>query len=247
MVTKQEIQTLFNEAIKPLERKIDSMTTNFIELKKSVEFLDKKYEDVLSQLRLANERNMQQSQKLNELESALENERKINQEATATFESLAQYLRRDSLEISEIPLSEDYSTNDIVTVIAVGKAINVSDISTSHPLPSYNSDAPPKIIVKFTRRDVRNVYYASRRKLIKIKTNELPDLGVTERVNIYISESLTPFKKLFGAVNSVKKRLRWKHIWTQNGRIFVKEAERSKPIYIDSYKDLEDFKRKHGS
>ena len=76
MVTKQEIQTLFNEAIKPLERKIDSMTTNFIELKKSVEFLDKKYEDVLSQLRLANERNMQQSQKLNELESALENERK---------------------------------------------------------------------------------------------------------------------------------------------------------------------------
>jgi len=68
MVTKQEIQTLFNEAIKPLERKIDSMTTNFIGLKKSVEFLDKKYEDVLSQLRLANERNIQQSHKLNELE-----------------------------------------------------------------------------------------------------------------------------------------------------------------------------------
>ena len=154
MVTKQEKQTLFNEAIKPLQRKIHSMTRNFIELKKSVEFLDKKYEDVLSQLRLAKERNMQQSQKLNDLESAPENERKKNQEARATFE-------RDSLEISGIPLSEDYSTNDIV--IAVGKA---KDISTSHPLPSYNSDAPPKIIVKFTPRDGRNVYYASRRKLI---------------------------------------------------------------------------------
>ena len=57
--------------------------------------------------------------------------------------------------------------------IAVGKAINLSvkeeDISTSHPLPSYNSDAPPKIIVKFTRKDVRNVYYASRRKFIRVK------------------------------------------------------------------------------
>ena len=42
MVTKQEIQTLFNEAIKPLETKIDLMTTNFMELKKSLEFLDKK-------------------------------------------------------------------------------------------------------------------------------------------------------------------------------------------------------------
>ena len=82
---------------------------------------------------------------------------------------------------------------------------------------------------------------------MKIKSNELPDLDVTKRVNIYISESLTPFKKkLFGAVNNVKNRLRWKHIWTQNGRFFVKEAERSKPMYIDSYKDLEDFKRKHG-
>ena len=87
---------------------------------------------------------MQQSRKLNELESAFVNERKKNQETTATFESMAQYLRRDCLEISGIPLSEDYSTNDIV--IAVGKAINVpakeEDISTSHPLPSYNSDVP---------------------------------------------------------------------------------------------------------
>ena len=73
MVTKQEIQTLLNEAIKPLERKIDIMTTNVVELKKSVEFLDQKYEDVLSQLRLANEKYMQQSRKLNELESAFEN------------------------------------------------------------------------------------------------------------------------------------------------------------------------------
>ena len=42
MVTKQEIQTLLNKAIKPLERKIDIMTANFAELKKSVEFLDQK-------------------------------------------------------------------------------------------------------------------------------------------------------------------------------------------------------------
>ena len=61
------------------------------------------------------------SQKLNELESAIENERKKNQEATATFESLAQYLRRDCLEISGIPLSEDYLTSD--NVIAVGKRL----------------------------------------------------------------------------------------------------------------------------
>ena len=61
MATKQEIGTLFNEVIKPLERKIDFMTANFTELKKSVEFLDQKYLDVLSPLRLANERHVKQS------------------------------------------------------------------------------------------------------------------------------------------------------------------------------------------
>lgn len=54
-----------------------------------MEFLDQKYEDVLLQLRLANERHMQQSRKLKELDSALESERKKNEEATATFESMA--------------------------------------------------------------------------------------------------------------------------------------------------------------
>ena len=147
---------------------------------------------------------------------------------------MAQYLRIDCLEISGIPLSKDFSTNDIV--IAVGKAINVSvkeeDISTSHPLPSYKSDAPATIIVKFTCRDVCNVFYANRRKLFKIRTNVLADLGVTDQENISISKYLTPFKKkLFGEVNKVKKHLRWKHVSTQNGRIFMKEAERTKPVY----------------
>ena len=50
-----------------------------------------KREDDLSQFRLANEKLMQQSRKLNELKSAFENESKKNQEATATFESMAQW------------------------------------------------------------------------------------------------------------------------------------------------------------
>lgn len=114
MVTKKEIQTPFNEATKPLERQVDIMTANVAELKKSVELLDQKYEDVLSQFRLANEELIQQSRKLNELESAFENESKKNQEATATFECMTRYLRGNCLEISGKPLSEDYSTNNIV-------------------------------------------------------------------------------------------------------------------------------------
>ena len=78
---------------------------------------------------------------------------------------------------------------------------------------------------------ISSAFYANRRKLINKKTNELAGVGLEEEVNVYISESLTRYKKqLFGDVNKLKKRIKWKHIWTQNGRIFLEEAERSKPV-----------------
>ena len=50
----------------------------------------------------------------------------------------------------------------------------------AHPLPYFNPEAPPKIVVKFTRRDVRSEFYVNRRKLLYIKTHELRDLELEE-------------------------------------------------------------------
>ena len=97
------------------------------------------------------------------------------------FENLAEYLRRDCLEISDVPPSESYTCNQLV--MAVGQAIGVQvkegDISTSHPLPTFKEDAPPKIIVKFTRRDMRNSFYTNRRKLIDKKSSDPPPILVS--------------------------------------------------------------------
>ena len=61
-----------------------------------------------------------------------------------------------------------------------------------------------------------------------------------------ISESLTRYKKgLFGEVNKLRKRIRWKHIWTQNSRIYIKEIDKSAVVVIDSYEDLDEFKSSH--
>ena len=70
--------------------------------------------------------------------------------------------------------------------------------------------------------------YANRRKLVKKKACNLPDLDLDLDLNnnVYISESLTSTrKKLFGEINKERKCLKWKHIWTQNGRILIKEAD----------------------
>ena len=148
----------------------------------------------------------------------LDDAAKQAQDAMNGFENLAEYLRRDCLEISVVPPSENCTCNQLV--MAVGQAIGVrvkeEDILTSHPLPTFKEDTPPKIIVKFTRRDTRNSFYTNRRKLIDKKAIDLHDLGITAGRKVYISESLTRYKK-------------------QNSRIYIKESEKSAVMVINSY------------
>lgn len=75
------------------------------------------------------------------------------------------------METSCVAPSESYSSNDIVRWVGKLNGVQVTngDISTAHPVPSFNTDALPKIVVKFVRRDVRNRFYANRRKLVKKK------------------------------------------------------------------------------
>ena len=54
----------------------------------------------------------------------------------------------------------------------------------AHQIPTCQADAPPKLIsVKFTRRDTRNRFYGSSRKLANTKIKDLPDLSLTSNEN----------------------------------------------------------------
>ena len=245
MATEEQIKVLLRAAISPLDKKMDHLTTEFAELKSSVEFLSKKYDEVISQLQVANSRIFQQSTTIKNVQEEFTNVKKQANDATYQVEELAQYIRRDCLEISGVPPSENYSSNDIVRLVGklIGIQVSDGDISTAHPVPTFKTDALPKIVVKFVRRDVRNRLYANRRKLVKKKACNLPDLDLDLNNNVYISESLTSTrKKLFGEINKERKRLKWKHIWTQNGRIFIKEADGGRSFSFNSFEDLAKFR-----
>ena len=55
-ITREEIKNLLKEAIEPLERKLDDLNDGFQELKRLVHFVNGKYDDVLVQLKQANEK-----------------------------------------------------------------------------------------------------------------------------------------------------------------------------------------------
>lgn len=114
MATEEQIKVLLRAAINPLDKKMDHLTTEFAELKRSVEFLSKKYDEVISQLQVANNRISQQSTTIKNVQEELNKVKKQATDASHQAEELAQYIRRDCLEISGVPPSESYSSSLLV-------------------------------------------------------------------------------------------------------------------------------------
>ena len=165
-------------------------------------------------------------------------------DASYQAEKLAQYIRRDCLEISGVPPSESYSSNDIVRSVGelVGIQVTDGDISTTHALLFFKTDALPKIVLKFVRSLSKFVevcsQVCSQQVLCKPQKacEEESMQSTVASSNVYISESMTSTrKKLSSEINKEKKRLKWKHIWTQNGRIFIKEADAERSFSFNSF------------
>lgn len=74
--------------------------------------------------------------------------------------------RRNCVEISGINPAADQSCEALVWSLGqeIGLVIEEYDISTAHPLPTYNESKDNKIIVKFTRRALEMLFMRTERK-----------------------------------------------------------------------------------
>ena len=122
----------------------------------------------------------------------------------------------------------------------MGIELQNEDISTANRLPTYNKSAEDKIIVKFTRRSIRDEFYGKRKTIAGKevgKVGTLRDLSQDPKKRLYISESLTQARK--------KLDNKWKYIWTNNGRIYLKQGDGEKRTFTFNYADeFADFKSK---
>ena len=253
MATIGDIKKVLEEEIRPLRSKLLSIEEKFDTLQNLVDFMSAKYDELLKQIQGSNEKVVTLISDVKNLKRDFVGTQKRALELTKDMDDLAQYLRRDCIEISGLKPTESMSCIELVK--ALGKDMQVDlkddDISTAHPIPRYDKSADEKIIVKFTRRDDRDEFYSNRKKVAGRKANSLKCLkdacatkGVDLNKKIYISESLTPTKKkLFGSVNKLKKELKWKFIWTNHGRIYLKKGEDTQTHKIDSPEGFENFKK----
>ena len=169
-----------------------------------------------------------------------------------TCNELEQYSTRECLEIHGIPLPPKErnikeNTNDLVIKIGdkMGVPVSPEDISVSHGISTsqkyQGKRSAPAIIVKFARRDTKEMFYRGRKELRGLTTK---DFGFSDENNIFINESLTEAnKELFKATLKVKKHYRYDNIWTTNGKISLRKDQDSSAFVIKNEGELDKLKR----
>jgi hypothetical protein len=223
-----EVKQLFAEII---ERKID---TKLNQLKVS---LTNEFNTRIDELSVTLTALRSEVQRKDTLMGALQTE---NNSLKASIKSLNEklddtetYQRRDNLIFTGLPLrladltagSNDPladSSESIATQVSnfcintLRCDVKIEDISVAHALKVHGGHGQQPVIVRFSRRSIRDDVYYSRMKLKSYKT--------PAGNKVYINEDLTtPNRKILGVA---RNKLRDKHIagvWTKSGRVFYKD------------------------
>lgn len=228
----EAISKLLNEKLEPIFDKLNSM-------QESLDHLYTKFDDI-------NDRVTKVESTVNSFHYEIQIQSLTNElnQLKKSINDLEQYSRRDCLEIHGVPATDKEDTSEIV--VKVAKLLNIDlkpdEISISHRLGSRKSDSgkqqTPGIIVKFTRRELRNKLYSARKHLRDKITN---DIGYTRIApqKLFINESLTSSnQKLFSSCLKAKREYGYKFLWTNYGKILMRKDGSSPVVNIRNEIDL---------
>ena len=259
-VQKKQLESIFDQKLKPISDSIGEMdesmkflNSSFEEIKSEVGSLEDNLNEVVKDNRFLQQetfRLSEENKKLSNLVNGLSKE----------LNDIQQYQRRDCCEITGIPPVQDESTDEIVIKIALlmGLNLDVKEISVSHRLPTRGESNSSRLrlatrssgrnvdpalqyprIVKLVRREMKDLFYRSHKMLVGKMTKDRGLSRISDN-KIYVSESLTAkSKELFKECLKFRRENDFKYIWTNQGRIYLRQNKDSPSKVITSQADLE--------
>lgn len=226
--------------LKILHKQGDSSATELQDIKLQLQGLNYNYSELLSsmnEIACLIKRVESLETKLEEMQIVNDNQDKTIKELQGRLNNAEQYTRRDSIEIREIPVSENENVEEIVLRVAqnIDVPLTSADISVAHRLKS-KAGYIPGIIVKLTSRKAKNSLIEKKRNITLKQSDFIPgDYAVNK---IYMGESLSPFnRRLLASTKKTAKEAGYKYIWWRNG-VRVRKEDDSSIIRIDSEDDI---------
>lgn len=228
-----DIRTQQDERFESLTSAMEAIRKQNSEIKKSVEFMSLKYDEVLTKMNQVLKENAEYKTKISGLESKLE--------------LLERNSKLTSIEIRNIP---KMGNEDKITLLestkAIASAINIpvqdSDVREIFRMRSNNKNDGP-IIVEFNsclKRESLIKAVRSHNKLNpqnKLNTSCL-NLKCSPRP-VYISESLTPMgRRLHYLARQFIKSHKYGDCWTSYGKVYIRKTKEEPRILIQNEEDL---------
>ena len=240
LLTKHEEN--INSRLDLMERKIDGINMEILDkirdLNKRVNDVEKAidfYDNLLKSNTFLSEENKVLKTEINNLRADQEKQK-------CALNELQQYGRRECIEVSGVPPTDNEDSEEIIMAIAkeIGVTLENNEISACHRVKKAKGD--PIIIAKFTNRKIKEEFMTKRRNLKHKSIGSLKLSNVDGKINgkVFINESLTPMnRKLFRLTRIKCKEKSWNFSWTRNGVVFARKNEQSLIAKISSVKELE--------
>lgn len=221
--SKDQMKLLENDLGKSVEtchEKIDELTKIIHSQNEALKAFEEKYKMTLQE-------NKQLKNKVNELEVRLDD--------------MEQYSRSNTLEINGIIEKENENVLDVVKAVgnSLGCPISEEMVDACHRVGQKGQEKPRGIVVKFTRRTVKEDLMQKRRVKRNLNTK---DIGITDRPAdvIYISESLTQQRrKIFNSARALKREKGFQFLWIRNGKILLRTEEGARVTVLTSLEQVE--------
>lgn len=223
-----------NSRFEKLLETVNTIKDQNTEFQKCIEFLSSKYDDVMDRLTTVVNQNRNYEHKIAALESKIE---QIERNSRAT-----------AVEIRNIPIQPLENKTTLRSIVKrVGESIE-------QPLPDSviydvyrikaKSETKNHIVVNFTTIASKDSFIQQCRNYNKKKTDKKLNTSILQLPGppkpVFIDESLTSLGRRLAylARQSVKEHKLYS-TWTSYGKIFIRQTAESKPLRIDSEKDLQ--------
>lgn len=215
----KRLETDLGKSVETCHEKIDEIKNTLQSQNKTLKAFEEKYSEIL-------QGNIRLQKKVNELEARLDD--------------AEQYSRSNMMEINGIFERENEEVIDVVK--AVGNYLNcpITDemVDICHRVGQKGRERPRGIIVKFTRRTIKEDLLKKRR----IKRNfNTKDIGITDRPAevIYMNDSLTQRRrKILNEARAVKKEKGFQFLWVRNGNILLRTHEGARVTALTSLEQV---------
>lgn len=234
VILKKELTEMQYTIKNAVTEQINNILTQFGDLRESMTFFNKQYEDLKEQLEAKTEL-------ITYLQSDNENLKSTVRDLSSRLSSVEQNMRSCNVELNGIPESKAENLNNTFSQLVqiIGAPIAADEIVqvTRVAKISNDSNRPRAVIAKLRSPKHRDIVLAAvsnfnkKNPEDKLSSKHLGHGGPCKPV--FVAEHLSPPNKLLHATARRKaKENDYKFTWVRNGRIFVRKTEFSESILI---------------